>query len=66
MKFEAVRVEAEGRERQRAEACCRVEVQTNRAILAPEGGEGAFEIMLPLQEAVEATTDVLQIRRTAL
>lgn len=40
--------------------------QTNRAILPPEGGERAFEIMLPLQEAVEATTDVAQIRRTAL
>lgn len=39
---------------------------TNRAILPPEGGETAFEIMLPLQEAVEATTDVLQIRRTVL
>lgn len=41
-------------------------LQTNRAILPPEGGERAFEIMLPLQEAVEATTDVLQIRRTVL
>lgn len=40
--------------------------QTNRAILPPEGGERAFEIMLPLQEAVEATTDVAQIRRRAL
>lgn len=40
--------------------------QTNRAILPPEGGERAFEIMLPLQEAVEAKTDVLQIRRTVL
>lgn len=40
--------------------------QTNRAILPPEGGERAFEIMLPLQEAVEAKSDVLQIRRTVL
>lgn len=40
--------------------------QTNRAILPPGGGERAFEIMLPLQEAVEGTTDVAQIRRTTL
>lgn len=41
-------------------------LQTNRGILALEGGERALKIMLPLQEAVEAMTDVLQIGGTVL
>lgn len=70
LKFVAVKVETRGGgERTTADrmpvAECNA-LQTNRAILPPEGGERAFEIMLPLQEAVEATTDVLQIRRTVL
>lgn len=41
-------------------------LQTNRGILPLEGGERALKIMLPLQEAVEAMTDVLQIGGTVL
>lgn len=67
LKFGGLKVEAEGGRTTAGGmpvAECNA-LLTNRAILPPEGGERAFEIILPLQEAVEAT-DVLQIRRTVL